>query len=271
MALLLLASLPATSGSAGAEARAGTTAVTGAGASAHHIDVTESSRVVVAHVRLAGSARVTAVRMSLVDGPYDGSGGHTRAYPRSYNDQSATRTRGTGRDGRWELRVRVPRYALPADYHLDVRATLASGREVLLATAPVLRVTDAGPDTVEPMLARMTRPGIDQQVSREGRLKVRVQVSDARSGVDQVMVCWGPLSGEITGFCGNLTRIRGTRHDGVWGAGLAMKGMPPGAAELDVSVWDRGGLESSWVGPSHAGTPYVDLVPGGRGGFEVVE
>jgi hypothetical protein len=235
------------------------------------VDVTRRGRDVVAHVRLTGSVRVAAVRLSLVDGPSDPSNLGTRAYPRSFNDELAVRTAGTARDGRWELRIRVPRYAPPTDYHLAVRATLASGRDVFRATEPLLHVSDAKPDVVPATLVALTRPGVDQRVSRAGRLKVRAQVTDARSGVDQVQVCWAPLSEEITGYCGDLTRIRGDRRDGVWGAALSMRDMPLGPAELEVHVWDRGGLESSWLGPSRAGTPYTDPIPGGRGGFEVVE
>ncbi|GAA2152676.1 hypothetical protein GCM10009844_36230 [Nocardioides koreensis] len=276
--LLLILPVVVTVGPAGAtEHPVGTqrstirAAVTGAGVSVSDVDVTRRSRDVVAHVRLTGSVRVAAVRLSLVDGPSDPHNGGSRAYPRLFDDQLATRTAGTARDGRWELRIRVPRYAPPTDYHLAVRATLASGRDVFRATEPLLHVTDAEPDVTPATLVRMARPGVDQQVSRAGRLRVRVQTTDARSGVDQVQVCWGPLSGEITGYCGDLSKIRGDRHDGVWGAALTMRDMPLGPAEIEVNVWDRGGLESSWLGPSHAGTPYTDLIPGGRGGFEVVE
>jgi hypothetical protein len=271
--VLLAALVPTSPGAATAPRRAGTgTSVSGAGVSVPVVDVTRHRAAVLTHVRVHGAARVSAVRLSLADGPSDASdGGSTRIYPRDYNEQSATLTSGDARDGRWELRVRIPRHALPGDYHLAVRVTLRSGREVLWASRPVLTVRDRQPDVVEPVLTRMGRPVVDQQVPRDGRLRVRVRVTDERSGVDEVMVCWAPLSREISGFCGSLAPIGGDRRDGVWGADLSMRGMPLGEAELDVSVWDRGGLESTWSGPSHAGTPDTTPIPGGRGGFEVVE
>ena len=43
-----------------------------------------------------------------------------------------------------------------------------------------------------------------------------------------------------------------------------------GAAELSITVYDDAGNMSEWFGPSHAGEPGVNLIPGGVGAFTVV-
>lgn len=155
---------------------------------------------------------------------------------------SPTLVSGTVRDGVWQSRAYIPRYAAPGDYTLMVDATDRVGRHVYREVQGALTVNDANPDLAMPVVtgATLSRTSVDVRTA-SATIGVTARITDDASGVrgsSSYFCVHYPRGDGSYGqlVCNPLTLSSGTTRSGYWKASATI---PKGSlgGDWNVSLW----------------------------------
>lgn len=226
------------------------------------LHLAESVDAVLIRVSLSDDVGVRRVAMRLADGRV--------SLPLQGDSPVARRIAGTPRLGVYELKILVPPHVEAGSYALRVRVTPRAGAPGTLIGPGVTIVSDL-PDVTAPVLAEVTTPEPDATFRLDQKARLRLRATDDLAGVRAATVCYARLSTPTERYCDVAQVVTDDLTDRVLRARLRHLGdLGVGEAELSVTIYDDAGNTSEWVGPSHAGEPGVNLIPGGVGAFTVV-
>ncbi|GAB3867828.1 hypothetical protein GCM10028801_42720 [Nocardioides maradonensis] len=238
------------------------------------VDLTDGGVTEVMRIGGSGSASLRLIGVSLTGV----SAGAKRfvSWPTSTYGADAhpvTKLSGDRTSGIWRVRMMLTRW-VPADtYRVAVLWRVGQDRVWKQSTRSVTVVNPNG-DVQSPTLVWLRSPLEDQEVPQSTGAVASFRLSDDRSGVGLVWLCYVSASdpyGEQP--CDEAKRVSGTNLDGVWAAHLdQLSLLPTGPAAVRVEVWDHMQNDSTWYPADEpmlgggSGGPF----PGGRGDFTIV-
>jgi hypothetical protein len=200
------------------------------------VDTRRHARVLTVRIRATDDSGVAAMRIWLWGSSVRHSGGRMAL------------TSGTPKDGVWVARLRIPRWQGNSVAKLAVEMSDLDNRwrnygpKRLAAigqrgTVRILSRTDPAPPTVR---LRSVRPGTVDVRTGKQTATVLVRVRDRGSGVRSVqMTVSGPNDSTFDGGL-RLTRVAGTRYDGVWRGTIEFAPCrPAGSWDVTVFAWDQ--------------------------------
>lgn len=202
------------------------------------IDTRRHARTLTLRIRATDDSGIASVRAWLWGSPLRSSTAHPRLVS------------GTTTDGTWLGRIRVPRWQGNSTAKLAIELTDVVGRFRFMGpkslkaigqpgTVRILSRKDPAPPKLT--LTSLTPRSLDLRTGAR-TVAVTVRVTDLGSGVRDVnLSLYGPESGNGGGSIdATLTRVSGTRHDGIWKgtATLPLCESAPGKWHVIVSASD---------------------------------